>query len=156
SPGKPGPMALSPEEAKNYTIQLLEITRYIAENYVRKIPRSELLEAALRGLYEAALKPAPSNLRSMLAQASTSERQLHLLVAGLRLNPGNPEPLHGAKAIQASLRALTRLLDPYCVVLTGVEVQRTTSPMTTEGLGFELLEGLEVGSLIIKAVALGG
>jgi C-terminal peptidase prc len=142
----PGPAALPPsspvgEEAHEYAKQLLNLTEKISTDYIRAVDRKELLAAALAGLYEAARKPVPPRLRAALEKAG--EDELHHLIAQAREQAGAAEALRGHQALLVSMRALSRVLDPYAVVYDLEASRRTTEPDQT-GPGLTLEEGAGV------------
>jgi carboxyl-terminal processing protease len=153
-PVKPPP-ADAQAEAETYA-QLLHYTaQAVAMRYVRPVPRTRLLAAALEGLYEAAGEPVPRSLSADLEKAKSDAEVLGLL-ARARAGLGNPEPLRNDGALLASCRAMTRALDPYSVVVTGEDLRRGSGVDQRDGVGVELADNLGVGPLRIKNVLPGG
>jgi carboxyl-terminal processing protease len=146
---------LGRREAQNYATQLAELTQFIAEQYVREVPRAELATAALKGLYEAAGMPVPAGLPAEVRKA-TSEYEFRKLFANARQRVGNPPPLRGSGAILVSLQAMTARLDPYSTAVTSAEAQSTNPRDPIQGFGLELLDTSGAGPLVIKTVLAGG
>src|SRR5262249_23855833 len=148
------PPPLDRREANNYAMQLIEVTKQVAEHYVRPVKQAELIKVALQGLYESAGVPVPPTLAAEMRRAAASEDQMLLLVRDIRWSLGNRDSPRTPRAIQASLRAMTRILDPYTVVLTGADAQRANSSTPNE-FGLEWLDGSGAGSLVVRSVVLG-
>jgi carboxyl-terminal processing protease len=146
---------LSRREAQNYATQLAELTQFIAEQYVREVPRAELATAALKGLYEAAGLPIPAGLPAEVRKAA-SEYEFRKLFANARQRVGNPPPLRGSGAILVSLQAMTARLDPYSTAVTSAEAQSSNPRDPIQGFGLELLDTSGAGPLVIKTVVAGG
>jgi carboxyl-terminal processing protease len=180
------------KEARDYALNLLTNVEIIRGRYVRELSQTELLEAAIGGLYDAAQVPRPTDLRSRLTppkktdplpsvsappkaetplppalpglpglpnpSSSSGPTQVPWLVeriAAIREGLGNPESLRGDRALLASLRAITRILDPYSVVMTAEEQQRADVHEQNTGTGLALADGDNVWPLVIKAVVPG-
>jgi carboxyl-terminal processing protease len=149
-PVKP-PTADMQAEAETYA-QLLQYTvQAVTMRYVRPVSRTQLLTAALQGLYEAAGEPMPGSVRADLDRANTDADVLRVL-ARARAGLGNPEPLRNDGALLASCRAMARALDPHSVVVTGEELRRGTGVDQRDGVGVELADNLGVGPLRVKNV----
>jgi C-terminal peptidase prc len=128
--GAPGDRAA----AGFYSSQMLSITQEISDKYVRPVSRVDLLEAALKGLYEGARQPLPPGLRRDL-ELATTEAELHQVVTRARRQAGNAEHL-AEYGLLASIRAVPRALDPYCGLVALSEFQRGGAGRY--GFGFEL------------------
>jgi C-terminal processing protease CtpA/Prc len=149
-PVKP-PNADTQAEAETYA-QLVQYTvQAVTMRYVRPVSRTQLLSAALKGLYEAAGEPLPGSLQADLDKAKTDADVLGVL-ARARAALGNPEPLRNDGALLASCRAMARALDPYSVVVTGEDLRRGNGVDQRQGIGVELADNLGVGPLHIKNV----
>lgn len=154
---KPAGPPLQPAEALRYAQQLSRIIDQVRDKYLQPIARAELAIAALRGLYGAAQLPVPPTLHAEILKAGNDSHELQRLMARSRENLGNVEPLRGPQAMLASLQGLTVALDPFSVVLTGTELDRTDSPSPEHrSLGLELLTDATLVPFVIKAVIPGG
>ncbi len=123
--------------ARQYTNVVFQFIRRVHQEYVRPVPLATLTTAALEGLYEAAQERLPKQLRQALDTAQTGD--LPRLILSARAKLGDREALRDQKDILASLRALPRVLDPYC----GLVSAAAAFPSTVEiGFGFSL-EGVE-------------
>jgi carboxyl-terminal processing protease len=167
---EPARPPLAPQEARAYAQQLVSVVNSIALAYVRPVARAELFYGALAGLYEATDRPVPEGLQAELTEKikdtspaldlaqdavqrmSESEAAVQLL-ARLREDIGNDPRLQG-RALQMSLEALTRRLDPYSALIDQREVRRTHGEMIHHGLGIELAAP-DTAPLQIKSVTLG-
>jgi carboxyl-terminal processing protease len=76
-------------------------------------------------------------------------------IAAIRESLGNPESLRDGRDMLASLRGITRILDPYSVIMTAEEQQRAEVHEQNTGTGLALAEGADVWPLVIRAVVPG-
>jgi carboxyl-terminal processing protease len=152
---RPAAPPLEPMEAQRYAQQLSRIIEYVHDKYVRPISRADLAAAALRGMYGAAQLPVPPALRTEVVKAARDAYELHRLLVRTRESLGNPEPLRGSQAILASLRGMTEALDPFCVLLTGAELDHVYSMDSNQrGCGLEVVMNA-AAPVVIKAVVPG-
>jgi carboxyl-terminal processing protease len=152
---KPAAPPLESTEAQRYAQQMGRIIEHIRDKYVRPVSRADLTAAALRGMYDAAQIPVPTALQTEVIRAGGDVYELHKLLARIRESLGNPEPLRGPQAILASLQGLIQTLDPFCLLLTGPELDRSSSTTPHQhGLGLELVAN-SGSPLVIKAVVPG-
>jgi C-terminal processing protease CtpA/Prc len=139
----------------------------VRSQYYRDVPRSEILYAAMCGLYEAARQPTPATLREDLRRFELAEtilkglwspvesavpdiptrypiefrrfdRELTEYIARRRLEIGQVESLVRNKAQAVAAHAAVRALDPYCGV--NVTARRRTFGMEDDlefGIGLE-------------------
>jgi carboxyl-terminal processing protease len=147
--------AVTEQQAAIFATQLAELAQFIAEQYIRDIPRETLLTAALKALYQAAGVPPPPSLAAEVRRAATRELQLQTYLARVRLRLGNPEPLQDARSIQIALEGMIPLLDPYCGVLTGPALTQTIRGDRPSAFGLELDDSAKQGPVVIKVVILG-
>src|SRR5262249_55511894 len=115
---KPEARTLEPMLAQKYALALLRTSGLVAQEYVRPVPRAELIRAGLAGLYEAAKLPAPASLAEDVRRADDKDEKLLTLMQTTRARVGDLGPLKDPNDILASLRAMTRVLDPYSTVVT--------------------------------------
>jgi len=150
-------------EAQSYAQQLNYVIAGqsgIVNSYVPPTDRDasppsgkDLAAAALEGLYEAARVPMPASLPARV-QKTANEQELVELLAQTRRGLGNPEALRGSNALLVSVRAMTRRLDPYSVVVSGEEVDRGAVNDVSQGVGLEVKPGTV--PLTVATVAPGG
>src|SRR5689334_19006952 len=135
SSGPPGGKAVK-AEAVAFAQQLLSITAQVSVNYVREVPREDLLYAALAGLYQGARLPAPADLRPRLKKALAAappppaaplppglklpaplppptDGPVAELLRAVREDVGDAEGLRGRSALLVACQAMARSLDPY-------------------------------------------
>jgi C-terminal peptidase prc len=124
--------------AREFGFSLLQIVAQIEQSYVRPVSRAELVEAAIVGLYEAVRRPVPPTLHQDVQRAGDAE--LLALLTRARESLGDHDALRGQRALQVSLSALPRVLDPFCSVTGPREFQvldqKELAPQT--GLEFPL------------------
>src|SRR4051812_3295557 len=101
SPGPPAAPAPAPAdrqaqraEARRFASQLVGVIDKVVDHYVRPVTREELAHAALAGLYQAARRPVPRDLRGRVRQATGLASSLRARMAGSvsAVSPGE-EPL---------------------------------------------------------------
>jgi len=161
-------------EAKQFARQLRALCNQIATNYIREIRREELLEAGLRGVYEAARCQPPRDLGSRIRQAvslasllegSRSDAALgggslacpiEPLLEQLREQIGQPPALAEQNALIVACKAISRLLDPHSGLVTAQEQRRSVGlDQECEGIGLEFDDPLGLASLRIERVQAG-
>lgn len=133
--GKSTPQVRTQAEA--YARQMLAVIGYIKNGYVRPVDRAVLVEAAIAGLYEAVREPLPSGLKNDLARARAAS-EFHYILLTARERLGDVEAIRDHLAMLASLKALPRVLDPYCGMPTPAELRRSTNNEANYGTGIEL------------------
>src|SRR5690348_8920521 len=79
---RPAAPPLDRNEAQNYAHQLTYVVNLLADQNVRPLSRSELMTAALAGLYEAARVPAPAALPAQVRKAVAEQELLPLINLG--------------------------------------------------------------------------
>ncbi|MBV9121769.1 MAG: PDZ domain-containing protein [Planctomycetes bacterium] len=154
---------LPPHEAQNYARQLLGTADVVAEDFFqldahgspRLVSRAELIQAGLRGLFDAARSPLPPTLLADI-ERTPSELELLSLITRARESLGNDRALKGDNALRVSFESMTGILDPFSLVVSGEELAQAMPSETTEGVGLELAEKLEGGPLVVQAVIPGG
>ena len=124
-------------QAQTYANQMMAAVNYIKSAYIRDIAKPTLVEAAIQGLYDAAREPLPAGLKSDLERARIDVDFDHILMSA-REQLGDREELRDQKAIIISLKALPRVLDPYCGIPTAAEVRRSYGDQTQSLAGLEL------------------
>lgn len=184
APGPPAPPAVKDRkqlraQAKSYARQMCLLLDQIATHYIRPIAREELLETALRGLYQAARKAPPRDLQAQVreavslsstlraqtgpqpkvvpvsAQASTDP--VERLLVRLREELGDAEGLIGQNPVIVSCQAISRLLDAHSGLVTAQEQRRNIGlDQQSVGVGMTFKDALTPGSWIVEAVHPGG
>lgn len=150
---KPAGPPLPHAEALRYAQLLGWTIEQIRDKYFRPVSRAELALAALHGLYGAARLPIPAALHAEVLQAGNSPAELQPLLARIREELGDREPLRGPQAVLVSLQAMTQALDPFSALLTGTELERNDNTNGEHrGFGLELLTDGAPAPLVIKAV----
>jgi carboxyl-terminal processing protease len=128
-----------------YTINL------IVDEYVRPVSRTDLMFAALSGLYEAAKVPVPSSLRADIEAAKSDSARVALMTE-VRQKLGDLEWLRGTAALVASIQAMCKTLDPYTTLLSGEELVRVNQEENNRGSGLEFHKNGGNGPVRIKNV----
>lgn len=154
---RPAAAPLATVEADRYANALLGIPqgllRQVALSYVRPVSHADLVFAALTGLYESASVPVPGSLRRDVDRAALSgDLALNAFVRDRRQSLGAVEAIQFPQDVAVSLRGLSRVLDPYSVVMSREEQRRGFRQINLFGVGIELVETLPGSDLVIKTV----
>jgi C-terminal processing protease CtpA/Prc len=180
APGPPGPPPLKDRkqlraDCRRFAGQLNNVIEQIVGQYVRPVQREALLEAALVGLFQAARKPVPHDLRRQVRQAVEMSTLLQTrgsegvaqaarpvqdprekLLASLRERIGRPESLQGLDAVLLCCKAMMPLLDPHSGIVSAEEQRRAVGlDEESYGPGLEIRGVLAGGPLVVEAVQLG-
>jgi C-terminal processing protease CtpA/Prc len=163
-------------ESRRFAQHVQSVIEQIVQTYVRPVKREDLMEAAITGLYEAAHKPVPRDLRNQVRQAiSMSSTLLQVilrgdeadtrqvqdprekLLANIREELGNAEGLAKVDAVVTCCNAMTRLLDPHSGIVTALEQQRSIGlDQESFGAGLELRDLSSASApLVVEGVQLG-
>ena len=135
-------------QAQTYANQMMAAVNFIKARYLRDVAKPTLVETAIQGLYETAREPLPAGLKSDLERARVDGDFEHIL-SSAREQLGDREELRDQKAIVISLKALPRVLDPYCGIPTAAELRRSYGDQT------QLLVGLELESAFDNSPVVG-
>ncbi|HZT81846.1 MAG TPA: S41 family peptidase [Gemmataceae bacterium] len=151
-PASPGNAAAAARDKATAYAQNLDFTlAQVARHYVRPVPLPRLALTALRGLYEAAGASPPASLEGQVKRAA-ERNELVPLYQLTRARLGNVPALDGGQDLLASLRAVTRGLDPHSAVVVGDELRRGTGREDNYGVGLELDDRVLVGPLRVRNV----
>jgi C-terminal processing protease CtpA/Prc len=178
----PGPGGQAPppdrgklrEEARSFARQLHYLVAQVSEQYVRPVAAEDLYVAALTGLYQAARKTVPHDLRVQVRQASNLAAALRdrssgdfdgrpehdpreQMLARHRQQLGMPPALAGGNAMLAACKGLLTLLDAHSGLLTSEEQRLTAGhDQESQGVGLEFHDAAGTGPLVVDVVYLGG
>jgi carboxyl-terminal processing protease len=173
----PAETSRPPEDAEGFARDLVAAANVVTMYYVRPVSRPELLQTALAGLYEAAGRPVPRNLRRRIDQAEAEagraqaeandnppaplvpalaprrnpvldDRPVLDLVLAVRREVGRAGDLAGEDPLHVGCRAMLRALDPYSGVVTSPEERRGVG-INPDRDGF----GLDVSDVVADRVA---
>jgi carboxyl-terminal processing protease len=161
-------------EARAFARQLHHLVGQVTELYVRPIAAEELYTAALTGVFQAARKAPPRDLRVQVRQAVNLAAALRArssgdlastavidpreqLLAQVREQLGAGASLAGGKDMLAACKGMLRLLDLHSCLITADE-QRLAAGLDHEsrGVGVEFRDRAGLGPLTLDAVLLGG
>jgi C-terminal peptidase prc len=152
---KPVGPPLGKEEAEQFALQLRTTIDLMVKHYARPVQRPDLVAAALKGMYEAAGSVVPNSLASEARKADDADNKVIELITAHRMRMGNVAPLQGTRALEVSLWAALKALDPYCFLTNGDSYSTNTSS-EREGVGLELDDRVRAGPLRVKTVLPGG
>jgi len=132
----PAQSAVDRNQALLFAGRVVQLAYQITDQYVRPVEVKDLLEAALRGLYEQAGITCPEEVLLSVRRAhSTSDFSEALAEA--RMSLGNPMSLRGPRALYSAVNGFRYATDPN----TGLVSPRVTTFVSVEmdfGLGMEL------------------
>ena len=175
-PGPANPKALQ-AESRRFAQQMNTVVESVTEKYVRVVAREDLIEAAITGLFQAARKPVPRDLRSQIdkavshmsalrAQSPDTNPKITLassrsridpverLLARLRTEAGDADL--GGDSLVIACRALAKKLDAYSGVVMAEEKRRMSNmDQETVGVGLEFRPQLTPGPYEVEAVHAG-
>jgi carboxyl-terminal processing protease len=158
----------APDDKESFAILLLEAANWVGDVYVRPVSRVDLLHAALTGIYQAARRSPPRDLRSRLERADKAsatqaesaaiapvpmmpglavrralgdERPMLELLRSLRKDLGRAENFGGVEPLHAGYQSMLRSLDPYSGIIASNEDRRAAGlSAMREGFGLEVPE----------------
>jgi carboxyl-terminal processing protease len=162
-------------ESRKFALSLVGVVDRISEEYYRPVKREELLLTALTGLYQAARKPVPRDLKGRIREAigpadaitttsanipapgtASGELPVHKLVRDIREEIGDAEVLGGQSSLVICAQAMARSLDQHSGIVTSEEQQRTLGlDLESDGVGLELTDN-GIGPVVIESVHPGG
>jgi len=174
-PAPPGPAqepAARRGEVAAFARQTFYLCNQVIAAYAEPLPPEDVYEAALAGLYRAARKPVPRDLRAQVRRAINLATALRdesspdalvkpgddpreELIAAVRESIG--AALSGPAALRAAARGIAGRLDEHSGLVT-VEEQRRSAGLDRlcVGAGLELADGAGLGPTKVEAVHLGG
>jgi carboxyl-terminal processing protease len=138
-PGTPkGAAGVDRYQAENFARVVYQLAQQVKTRYVveKKEHDKELIEGAIRGLYDEAGLAVPEKVKAAVAQASGST-QLITVLTDARVLLGNHPSLTGAKSLFAAMNGFKHATDPSC----GIVSPRMTTYAAVDqdfGVGMEL------------------
>ncbi len=136
-------------QANAYANQIVTTIQHIQQTYYREVSGPALAEAALVSLYEIAREPLPSGLKADLARTDNLNDLRSILVSA-RERLGDSEAIRGQRGMFISIRALTRVLDPYTCIPSRNDSRRAfTSSSGVTGIGIEVEGEIDVYPLAL-------
>ena len=105
---------LAREEADTFAKRVLRVARYVQEEYVKPVKLSDLVSAAVKGLYRATEEKLPRDVQQRLEKLQAeNENELQNLLADVRQHLGNRTELKGTKAVDVALNWMLHTLDQH-------------------------------------------
>lgn len=137
-PSQPRPEypPLDRNQALLFAGRVVQLAYQVADQYVRPVEVQDLLEAALRALYEEAGVVCPAERLEGVRRARTASEFSETL-AEARVALGQQDSLRGPRALFAALNGFRRVTDPHTVLVS----PRVTTFVSLEmdfGMGMEL------------------
>lgn len=123
-------------QARQFAAIVDNVAQSVVREYVRKVEEKELIEAAIRGLYEEIGQQVPESIKTEIRQANHSLDRIHVLTKA-RVQLGHHPNLAGAKSLFAALNGFRHATDPVCQ-LASPRVSTYASIDQDFGVGLEL------------------
>jgi carboxyl-terminal processing protease len=137
-------------------VLLLNVAQQINQSYIRPIPVPDLVHAALSGLYEAARRPVPADLKERVEKAA-ARAELVLPIQEAHAQTAAALTALGRDPLAVACRALSRVLDPYSGVIGAEEKRRNVAlDQEAKGIGVALDDYTGSGPLVVRTVFPGG
>jgi len=124
-------------EAQLYAQSMLNLTRQIADQYVKPVKQSDLMEAGLMGLFEEAREPFPAWIGPELRRSKEDFGELIRIATQAKLKIQSADFQSHDRALTASFRGMPRVLDPFCGLVKYTEFRSDPNEYES-GFGFEL------------------
>src|SRR5262249_51580022 len=160
------------EDARTFARQVHYLVGQVVASYVKPLPAEDVYAVAVSGLYHAARKPVPRDLRAQFLQAINLAEALRkksstdelvkpsddprvALLAHLRESLGGS--LSNAAALRAAARGILTKLDDNSGIVT-LEEQRLAAGLDRYcvGVGLEFADRAGLGPIKLDALHLGG
>ncbi|GIW80354.1 MAG: hypothetical protein KatS3mg105_2161 [Gemmatales bacterium] len=105
---------IPPSVARNFADKVLEATEEIVSNYLKELDQGQMIEWAIRGLYERIDERVPEDIETYLKHCKDYDKNdLRNLLIFVRRTLGNRDDLDNHKDIDYALQRMTAHLDPY-------------------------------------------
>jgi C-terminal processing protease CtpA/Prc len=128
---------LDPNQLTQFTQRVETLIIGVADNYVRaSITHKELLEGAIRGLYDEVGLPIPEQIKTGIARANTQVDRIAVL-RDARNRLGNHPKLAGCRSFVAAVNGFRYATDPNCC-LSSARTHNYASIEQDFGVGLEL------------------
>jgi len=114
-PPKPAAGFVDRNQALQFSRLVYQLADQVAVNYVieKQNHQKELMESAVRGLYDELGQSVPDNVKAALARANTAVELVDTL-ADVRVLLGDNPKLAGAKSLFAAINGFKHATDPIC------------------------------------------
>lgn len=138
-PATPPTEKVDRDQALHFAGRIVHLANEVQTLYVRPLETRDLLEAAVRGLYEESGRACTDSVLAPLRRARTPTEYKEA-VADARIAVGNPAALQGPRAYFAALNGFRYTTDSYTSLVSG-QITASGSADTEFGIGLEL-EGM--------------
>ncbi|MBY0457456.1 MAG: S41 family peptidase, partial [Gemmataceae bacterium] len=150
-------LKLAEADAAEFARKVLPAISKLSDEYIKPIPRGELLALAVKGLFADVDEPLPADIADAIKTPKnlTDERGKELLIEA-RLRLGKREDLDGDKAADVTIRGLVGSLnDPYAGYFTKEEWIRTQGQLFGRFPGVGIIirrESVRDGLLVVTPI----
>jgi C-terminal peptidase prc len=133
-------MKLSDRKAGEYAVAVTQASRVIRKGYVQETNQGQLIQSAVKGLYEHLDEPVPQKVKDDLAKVKgMKEVDLMKLLTDARKHLGSREDLSDGKDVTYSLHAMMGKLDRHTDYIDPETVRRLETDTTGEFTGIGVL-----------------
>src|SRR5262249_40997016 len=132
---------LSDREAGEYAVMVIRATRLVRANYVKDVNQGQLVDWAVRGLYQRLEQSVPTKIKDQLEKAKTlKEVDLMKVLAEARQHLGKREDLAKGKDITYALHVMLGRLDKHTDYIDPDTLSRTKNEITGQftGIGVQI------------------
>jgi carboxyl-terminal processing protease len=142
APALPPPPAAAPvpnvdrAQANSFAHTVYSLAEELSRRYARPVPTKELVEAAIRGMYEEAGQTYPDEVKAAVLRAENSGDLLTHL-ADARLVLGKSPAMEGTNSLFAAMNGFRHATDSNCT-LTSPRVSTYAAVDMDYGVGIEL------------------
>jgi C-terminal peptidase prc len=129
-------------DARVFADKIMAAVKLVGRSYVKELKQAQLLDSAVRGLYETAEEKIPAAIADRLRQAeSLNETDLTALVTDARDRLGKREDLSNHKDVEGTLKRMLGRLDRLSTYIEPVayeSFQRTSYNRQYTGIGVQV------------------
>jgi C-terminal peptidase prc len=122
--------------AREFAEKVIDATKMISKDYVKKVNQGEMVGWAIKGLYRKVEEKVPDDLSKKLANVKEmKERDLKDLLADARQRLGKREDLDNHKDIDQALLRMLAHLDPYTTFYDPESLKRAQADIQGRFIG---------------------
>lgn len=145
-------MKYKSSEARSYASKIMQAAQAIREDYIKDLNQGELVNWAIRGVYQRLDEEMPTDIKERVEKAKDlSESELTQLLADVRQRLGSREDLDNHKDIDFALQRMLGHLDPYTSYIdpeTKKQFERDTRGRFT-GIGIQIRKDASRDMLLV-------
>lgn len=128
-------MLLSRADAETFAKRVMRVVRYVQEEYVKPVSHSDLVTAAIKGMYRSCEEKIPREVQQRMEKLRDNERELQTLLADVRQQLGNREELKGSKSLDVALNWMLHTLDQHSSYIDPETLDKVRIQLEQEFIG---------------------